>query len=231
MRKAFELKHVVPRSFMIGGMTAKWGIGENRDDRYKNPLHAWTISGREDGSTDFSPLLDKMGTGNALTLSGFDGSPGSGFEDGYLVFDGVDDGGISSAITLGSHWTVIGDWEFFDTVPAYAGIMHIKGRFIVYNRPTGAQTVINRDTAGNVVHNGVRSFKAVCSDGRLYGNAWQPYTDDWAQTEETRSGVLSVGRNGSTYFTSMRFKNLAIYEGAPLSEEQCKKAYDWLQTL
>ena len=228
MRKAFELKHIVPRSFMIGGLTAKWGIGENRDDRYKNPLHAWTISGRADGSTDFSPLLDKMGTGNALTLSGFDGTPGSGFGNGYLVFDGVDDGAVSSAFTIGQHWTLIGNWEFTTEVHAFAGF-YKEPRFRVYNYAGGAQTYINQTTS-RTVHAGVRSFRAVCSDGRLYDNEWQLYTDDKAQVVKPSTGGLAIGQAGSR-FTSMRFKNLAIYEGAPLSEEQCKKAYDWLQTL
>ena len=228
MRKAFELKHVVPRSFMIGGLTAKWGIGENRDDRYKNPLHAWTISGREDGSEDFSPLLDKMGTGNSLTLTGFDGTPGSGFENGYLMFDGVDDTAVASMFPLGQNWTLIGNWEFTTEVHNFAGIY--KGsRFYIYNPARGAQTYINRGTDGTV-HPGVRSFRAVCSDGRLYDNGWQLYTDGGTQVVTSSTGGLSIGRTGTIY-TSMRFKNLAIYEGAPLSEEQCKKAYEWLQTL
>ena len=228
MRKAFELKHVVPRSFMIGGLTAKWGIGENRDDRYKNPLHAWTISGREDGSTDFSPLLDKMGTGNSLTLSGFDGTPGSGFENGYLVFDGVDDWAATSAFTLGQNWTLIGEWKLSEEAPNGAGFTK-QNRFTVYNVNVGVQTYINRPT-GPVTQSGVRSFRAMCSDGRLYGSAWQPYTDNGTQVVASSTGPVSMARRGALY-TKMRFKNLAIYEGAPLSEEQCKKAYDWLQTL
>ena len=228
MRKAFELKHVVPRSFMIGGLTAKWGIGENRDNLYKNPLHAWTISGREDGSTDFSPLLDRMGTGNALKLSGFDGTPGSGFEDGYLVFDGVDDGAISSQFTLGKSWTLIGDWEFTTEIPNAAGFSK-SSQLYVYNFAAGALTFINRGASG-LSHPGVRSFRAVCSDGRLYGRDWQLYTDDTEQTVESSVHPISIGKTGPNG-TTMRFKNLAIYEGAPLSEEQCKKAYNWLQTL
>lgn len=228
MRKAFELKHADPRSFMIGGLTAKWGIGENRDDRYKNPLHAWTTSGREDGSTDFSPLLDRMGTGNALKLSGFDGTPGSGFEDGYLVFDGVDDGAISSPFTLGKNWTLIGNWEFTTEKPNAAGFSK-SGQLYVYNFAAGALTFINRNSSGLSLP-GVRSLKAICSDGRLYGRDWQLYTDDIEQTVESSPHLIAIGKTGPNS-TTMRFKNLAIYEGAPLSEEQCKKAYDWLQTL
>lgn len=228
MRKELELKHVVPRSFMIGGLTAKWGIGENRDDRYKNPLYAWTTSGREDGSTDFGPLLDKMGTGKALTLSGFDGTPGSGFENGYLVFDGVDDALAASGFPLGQNWTLIGNWEFTTEVTGRAGIYRLW-RFYIYNNALGVQTLINRNSNATI-HNGVRSFRAMCSDGRLYDNEWQLYTDDKAQVVEPSTGGLSIGQTGANY-TSMRFKNLAIYEGAPLDEGQCKKAYDWLQTL
>lgn len=213
---------------MINGLTSKWGIGDARDDRYKNPLLAWTISGREDGSTDFSPLPDRMGTGNALTLSGFDGTPGSGFEDGYLVFDGADDGAVSSAFTLGKNWTLIGDWEFTTEVPNDAGIYKWPC-FFVYNRKIGALTFINR-TSNAIIHNGVHSFRAVCSDGRLYGGDWQIYTDDKEQDIESSTYPMYIGKRGTNY-TSMRFKNLAIYEGAPLDEKQCKKAYEWLQTL
>lgn len=169
-----------------------------------------------------------MGTGKALTLSGFDGTPGSGFEDGYLVFDGVDDVAAVSGFPLGQNWTLIGDWEFTTKVHNFAGF-YKESRFFIYNQATGARTRINRGT-DVTVHPGVRSFRAVCSDGRLYDNGWQLHTDDKAQVVEPSNAGLLIGRTGSN-FTSMRFKNLAIYEGAPLSEEQCKKAYDWLQTL
>ena len=208
---------------MINGLTAKWGIGENRDERYKNPLHAWTISGRADGSTDFSPLLDKMGTGNVLTLSGFDGTSGSGFEDGYLVFDGVNDVATTGNYPLGKNWTLIGEWEFTTDVHKPRGIVK-EDHFYIYNLAEGAKTYINQGSRG-IIHPGVRSFRAACSDGRLYDNEWQLYTDDTAQNVESSIRRMYIGA------TSMRFKNLAIYEGAPLSEEQCKKAYDWLQTL
>ena len=229
MRKAFELKHIVPRSFLIGGLTAKWGIGENRDDRYKNPLHAWTISGREDGSEDFSPLLDKMGTGNALMLSGFDGAPGSGFENGYLAFDGVDDGAKTPGFSLGQSWTLIGDWEFAMDSLGKAGITKWS-RFKIYNAESGgAGTAINQMGALES-YPGVYGFRAVCSDGRLYGSDWKPYTNTLRQEVAPSTGAIHLGLfEGSAI--SMKFKNLAIYEGAPLSEAQCKKAYDWLQTL
>lgn len=127
--RGFDIKQIRMRSFQISGLTAKWGIGDSRDDRYKNPLHAWTISGRADGSEDFSPLLDKMGTGNVLTLSGFDGT--SGFEDGYLVFDGVDDAARTSSFLLSKNWTMIGDWEFTTEAPNNAGFAR-DPRFYIY---------------------------------------------------------------------------------------------------
>ena len=228
MRKAFELKHVVPRSFLIGGLTAKWGIGDSRDNRYKNPLHAWTISGRADGSEDFSPLLDKMGTGNSLKLTGFDGTPGSGFENGYLVFDGVNDWAATFSFSLGQNWTLIGDWEFTADVHNKAGLI-IPPMLYIHNEELGAGVYINQE-GGFTYFNGVRSFKAVCSDGRLYGSDWGLYTITKYGTKESSASTLSLA-NRYTKYTSMRFKNLAIYEGAPLNEAQCKKAYDWLQTL
>ena len=145
------------------------------------------------------------------------------------MFDGVGDGAVSSAFNLGKHWTLIGNWEFAEVSTGAAGFIK-SGRYAIINTTDGAQTRINRETLA-VAHNGVHSFNAVCSDGRLYGSNRQPYTDDVAQTELPSTGALYTGINAPTNYTSLRFKNLAVYEGAPLDEVQCKKAYDWLQTL
>ena len=227
MKKEFNNKSINVRSFMISGLTAKWGIGEPRNEAYKHPLHAWTIAGRADGSTDFSPLPDLMGSSNALTLTGFDGTEGSGFENGYLVFDGVNDNAVSSRFTLAKDWTIIGEWEFMSGTLNSAGVNKVSS-FAMYNTQAGRIGVyVNRNSTPLGV-NGV-GINAMCSDGRIYGKTWDKHLDTTPQTVTSSSSAMCIGRNtNGTLFTPVKFKNLAIYDRV-LSEEQCKKAYDWLQ--
>ena len=223
MKKEFNVKGLHVRSFMVNGLTAKWGIGSPRDESYKKPLHAWTIKGRADGSTDFTPLPDIMGTANALTLTGFTGTEGSGFENGYLVFDGVDGIAIASNFNLEKDWTLVGEWEFTSDVLNTAGFVKASS-FFIYNRTAGKIAVY----VAGVLTIEEAGLNAVCSDGRVYGKTWEEYIGDTPQTATSSRSALTIGGYGGTKFTTMKFKNLAIYNRV-LSESQCKKAYDWLQ--
>lgn len=147
--------------------------------------------------------------------------------EGYLVTDGVDDKIQSSAFTVGKDWTTVGEWEFLkEDAIKIAGIAKF-GSFRFYNYSlTGRMNVyINAELGTNVVGN---SIKAVTSKGSVYldFNSLQKVTPgdtvDFGQ-------MLMIGHNGTNY-TKMAFKNFAIYPTV-LSEEDCIKAYNYLQTL
>ena len=225
MKKEFNVKGFNVRSFMINGLTAKWGIGEKRDETYKRPLYAWTINGRADGSTDFRPLPDIMGNGLAMNLKGFTGTEGSGFENGYLMFDGVDDAAITSNFAIEKDWTVVGEWEFLPTVLGSAGLSKPLS-FFMYNDQSGIITTYVNAGSGAFYVKEV-GINAMCSDGRIYGKTWDKYLNSKPQTATSSKAEMMIGING-TKFTTMKFKNLAVYDRV-LSESQCKKAYDWLQ--
>ena len=228
MKKEFNVKGFNVRSFMVNGLTAKWGIGSPRDESYKKPLHAWTIKGRVDGSTDFTPLPDIMGTANALTLTGFDGTAGSGFENGYLMFDGVDGRVKTAPFTIEKDWTLVGEWEFMSDKLNSAGLIKSNSFFIYNNRGPG-RIAAHINTNADVMTVQETGFNATCSDGRIYGKTWKEYLNDKPQTTTSSNGSLIIGGDGGTKFTTMKFRNIAIYDRV-LNEEQCKKAYDWLQT-
>lgn len=215
---------------MVSGLTAKWGIGSPRDKSYKMPLHAWTIKGRADGSTDFTPLPDIMGTGVAMSLAGFAGTEGSGFEGGYLSFSGTGESAKTEGFTIGKDWTVVGEWAFTDYKRATAGVMK-PSSFRVYNRVVaGMDVFINTSGALLKIQGGHYTIKAFCSDGRIYVENWEKFINDSPQTVTGSTSPIAIGADvGGTNTTSMKFKNLAIYDRV-LSESQCKKAYDWLQT-
>lgn len=148
--------------------------------------------------------------------------------EGYLVTDGVDDKIQSSSFRLQHDFTVVGEWQFLSTDKLkYCGIN--KGlSFILYNSQQGLMIFINQQRTETELK-GVKSLKAICSDGRVYNKNW----------DEIRimSGELSyydaklmIGCN-SDKFTKIAFKNLGIYNNKILSKEDCIKSYIYLQTL
>lgn len=146
--------------------------------------------------------------------------------EGYLVTDGVDDKVESVAFNLGKDFTVIGEWKFMDNISANAGVNKAYSLF-VHNVNSGLRVFINETNAGLFLN--TKTLKAICSDGRVY-------FDDWSETLTAREQIVSssvrtllIGANGSN-FTKIALKNLAIYDRV-LSEEECIKAYNYLQTL
>lgn len=147
--------------------------------------------------------------------------------EGYLVTDGVDDKIQSSAFTVGKDWTTVGEWEFLkEDAIKIAGIAKFSSfRFYNYSLTGRMNVYINAELGTNVVGN---SIKAVTSKGSVYldFNSLQKVTPgdtvDFGQ-------MLMIGHNGTNY-TKMAFKNFAIYPTV-LSEEDCIKAYNYLQTL
>ena len=230
MKKEFNVKGFNVRSFMVSGLTAKWGIGSPRDESYKMPLHAWTIKGRADGSTDFTPLPDITGAGVAMSLAGFTGTEGSGFEGGYLSFSGTSESAKTVGFTIDKDWTVVGEWAFTGYKKATAGISK-PSSFRVYNRVrAGMDVFINTSGSALKIQGGHLTTKAFCSDGRVYVENGEKLINNNPQTVTGSNNPIIVGANGpGTARVSMKFKNLAIYDRV-LSESQCKKAYDWLQT-
>ena len=150
--------------------------------------------------------------------------------EGYLVTDGVDDQIRSSAITMGKDFTVVTESIFIQpTENNVTGVVK-PNSFSLYNYIAGVNTYINRTGTGYLIRD-TRSIKAFSSDGRLYSDDWSEHIDNIEQTVSSSVGGLTVGY--STYgadYTKLAFKNLAIYPTV-LSEEDCIKAYNYLQTL
>lgn len=147
--------------------------------------------------------------------------------EGYLVTDGVDDKIQSSAFTVGKDWTTVGEWEFLkEGAIKMAGIAKFGSfRFYNYSSAGRMDVYINAELGTNVVGN---SIKAVTSKGSVYldFNSLQKVTPG---DKVDLGQMLMIGHNGKNY-TKMAFKNFAIYPTV-LSEDDCIKAYNYLQTL
>ena len=149
--------------------------------------------------------------------------------EGYLVTDGVDDKIDSSAFKMGEDFTVVGEWKLLPVSNySYAGIIKTNNLYVYNNASIGISIYVCSSGVRNDME-GLKSLKAICSDGRVYGEDWTEYKLSIGRTKGAQSS-LYLGYNSKAY-TKMIFKNLGIYNNQILSKEDCIKAYNYLQTL
>lgn len=150
--------------------------------------------------------------------------------EGYLITDGVDDKVASvNAVTLNKDFTVVGEWRFKETeIISNCGIV-VERVLFVYNIPTGIRIYIH-EVGGNFTElQNIKSLKAICSNGIVYDENWNPISVKVGSLEEYRNKLL-LGYL-SNLFTQIAFKNMSIYSNQLLSKDDCIKAYNYLQTL
>lgn len=149
--------------------------------------------------------------------------------EGYLVTDGVDDKIDSSAFKMGEDFTVVGEWKLLPVSNySYAGIIKTNNLYVYNNASIGISIYVCSSGVRNDME-GLKSLKAICSDGRVYGEDWTEYKLSIGRTKGAQS-ILYLGYNSKAY-TKMIFKNLGIYNNQTLSKDDCIKAYNYLQTL
>lgn len=152
--------------------------------------------------------------------------------EGYLVTDGVDDFVASSNFNLYDDFTFVGEWILLSTdVSVNAGIVKAS-KLYIYNYTTGISLFINgTGSAANTGLAGIKSLKAVCSDGRVYDENWNEITVKF-DVHGRENNPLILGSNANyNRFTSMAFKNGAFYSDRLLTKEQCIAGYNLLQTF
>lgn len=152
--------------------------------------------------------------------------------EGYLVTDGVDDFVASSNFNLYDDFTFVGEWILLSTdVSVNAGIVKAS-KLYIYNYITGISLFINgTGSAANTILQGIKSLKAICSDGRAYDENWNEIIVKFdVHGRENNSFILGSNTNNSN-FTPLAFKNGAFYSDKVLTKDQCINAYNYLQTL
>lgn len=198
------------------------------------PDPVWTVTGKTNEDEDRATIANITGNGNDLVLSNFGFAEGSGYNEegeyaGYLVTDGVDDKIDSSAFKMGEDFTVVGEWKLLPVSNySYAGIIKTNNLYVYNNASIGISIYVCSSGVRNDME-GLKSLKAICSDGRVYGEDWTEYKLSIGRTKGAQSS-LYLGYNSKAY-TKMIFKNLGIYNNQILSKDDCIKAYNYLQTL
>lgn len=150
--------------------------------------------------------------------------------EGYLVTDGVDDKIQSSNFPMGKDFTIVGEWRLISVSGYnYAGIIKSNNLYVYNNASTGLNIYVCSSSISNYIH-GVKSLKAIRSDGRVYDENWAEYKLGKVGNNIGANSTLDIGTNKNN-FTKIAFKNLEIYNNKILSKEDCIKAYSYLQTL
>ena len=190
---------------------------------------AWTVTGKTNEDEDRATIANITGNGNDLVLSNFGFVEGSGYNEegeyaGYLVTDGVDDSGRAVGLTISKDFTLVGEWILFSKTQVNAGLS-IHPQIHIFNQPEAIQITFR--TAGKTLP--VKSLKVICSDGRCYDENWNEFKINVGEFISS-NGILYVASNG-TYYATIAFKNLGIYNNQILSKDDCIKAYNYLQTL
>lgn len=197
------------------------------------PVQGWTVAGKTNDDSDRDTVRNITGNGNDLRLSNFafEGG-GSGYSlegdyKGYLLTDGVDDKITSSNFVLGKDWTMVGDWSFIVYETKNSGIA--KPYTFIYNTVNGYLIFVDGVNSYEEVRIKIK-IRAITSNGILhFEDGTRKAVRFDGKTISFPSGLQVAHVNG-TNFTRIAFKNLAFYDRI-LTQEECEKAYNWLQQL
>lgn len=201
-----NLKGFGVRSFTIGGLTAKWGIGENRVPPIwdNNLIGYWDARGLPNGAistiTNKATLATKAPDLNVI---------GATMADGTLQFDGVDDVAYTDVFPFPERFTVFWDVDWLGSEDKLAGISHGLD-FRLYNNAADGTIRFYLKSPGSSARYpnsvvGVSTAKLVYDKT---GSA-QAYTADVGTENQTTT--LRMGKAGADTFTQLGFRQLLIF--------------------
>lgn len=209
-----NLKGFGVRSFMIGGLTAKWGIGENRVPSIwdTNLIGYWDARDLPNG--EVSTIANKATLATKAPDLIVNGAT---MADGTLQFDGVDDGAITDAFLFPEKFTIFWDIDWLGDATTAAGVSHAPD-FHLWNIASQQLIRFHLKTSSsyalypnNVV--GISTSKLVYDKT---GSA-QAYTADVGTS--TGNANLYIGYRGGSAYTQLGFRQLLIFNKELSPEE------------
>ena len=200
-----NLKGFEVRSFMIKGLTAKWGIGENRVPPIwdNNLIGYWDARGLPNGKV--STVANKAtlaAKAPDLTVTG------ATMASGTLQFDGVDDNVETGNFVFPSEFTVFWDIDWLGSENRTAGIM-FPSTLRVYNfAALGKIRCSIKDGAkeGDIPNTSV----GLSTNGNIYApnGSITPFGGTIGTT--TKAARLYIAKVGNNY-TQLGFRQLLIF--------------------
>ena len=192
------------RSFMTRGLTAKWGIGENRVPPIwdNNLIGYWDARDLPDGEVRAVANRATLATkAPAMPIIG------ATMVDGTLQFDGVNNRSTTAEFVMPEKFTVFWDVDWLGDVDTGGGIVMFN-TFSVANKASKKQLTLyqgaNRESLPNTVI-------GMQTDGKVYNR------DGSIALEGLRAGTartpnnLFVGHAKGTNYTQMGFRQLLIF--------------------
>lgn len=204
-----NLKGFEVRSFMIKGLTAKWGIGENRvppiwDD---NLIGYWDARNLPNGAVSTIANKATLATKAPDLIV-----TGATMADGTLQFDGVDDEAKTDAFLLPDRFTVFWDVDWLGTKYDGAGIVHMGGLYALNHSATGLITCrVKRGGSFSPISN---ANVGISTAGKYYSKSGAASNFGGVIGADTSSGALLIGcgyAKPNTIFTQMGFRQLLIF--------------------
>ena len=204
--RGIELKHIRERSFMINGLTAKWGIGENRVPTIwdNNLIGYWDARDLPNGPA--STIANKATLATKapdLTVTG------ATMADGTLQFDGVDDGASTAVFWFPQKFTIFWDVDWLGSENRGAGIFHSSDLYLYNSAARGEIRCFIKDSAnGDYIPN---TSAGLSTNGNIYApnGSITPFggTIGTTTTKEARLYIARVGTN----YTQLGFRQLLIF--------------------
>src|SRR5574343_1593903 len=201
-----NLKGFAVRSFMVKGLTAKWGIGENRVP----PIWDNNLIGYWDARDLPNGAASKVANKATLATKAPDLIVnGPTMADGTLQFDGVDDKAYTTPFAFPEKFTIFWDIDWLGSENKFAGIIH-RPDFHLWN--IAAQQLIRfhlKSSSSNAQY--PNSVVGISTAKLVYdktGGA-QAYTADVGT--ETLNSPLYIGYSSGSIYIQLGFRQLLIF--------------------
>lgn len=192
------------RSFMTRGLTAKWGIGENRVPPIWDTdlIGYWDARGLPDG--EVRNIANKA---TLATKAPAMQTAGATMADGTLQYDGVDDRSTTAEFVMPEKFTVFWDVDWLGDVDTGGGITMFN-TFSVTNKASTQQLELYLGAGRELLPNTVVGMR---TDGKVY-NRDGSIAFEGLQAGTTRTpNNLFVGHTKGANYTQLGFRQLLIF--------------------
>ena len=220
MRKALNLKHIRERSFMINGLTAKWGIGDAR----KPPFWETALIARYDVKEAIEVEGVVTSIPNTATV---DVKPGSltdfknvVMENGSLVFNGVDAMATVAKFQYPAKFTVLWDIDWLGTTNTGNGL-RIPNVLVAANKIETNQLEIWLGAPASTKRL-PNTIVGVSTDGYAHNKDGSKTSTGLAVGTDRTPQNLYVAHNNGIGFTSLAFRSLYIFNRELTADEMAE---------
>lgn len=192
------------RSFVIGGLTAKWGIGENRVPPIwdTNLIGYWDARGLPNGAVSVIANKATLAT-KAPDLPII----GATMADGTLQFDGVNSRSTTIDFVMPEKFTIFWDIDWLGDVDTGGGItMH--DTLSVSNKASTQQLSLSLGVNSELLPNTVIGMQ---TGGKVYSRDGSIAFEGLQAGTTRKPNKLFIGHAQGTNYAQMGFRQLLIF--------------------